>query len=295
MTFSELSMIWLTYKSYTLKKTSFIQYKRIIENYLNVYLGEMNVYYFTIQDILECIEKMKIHLSCKTLQDNIVALKGIIKYGNMLGYCQIPIEGIPNIKYSKREVQILKDYELELIEKYIFHNLDEKKTGLIICLYTGMRLGEICALKWEDIDLQNQKISVNKTIQRINDNGKSYTIIGAPKTKYSYRVIPINPILLQFLNQSKKESGYILTGNEKYLDPRSYQYYFKKILKELNIQDYKFHVLRHTFATKCVQCQIDVKSLSEILGHSSVTITLNTYVHSSFEMKKTEMVKYKLF
>ena len=112
MTFSELSMIWLTYKSYTIKKTSFIQYKRIIENYLNVYLGEMNVYYFTIQDILECIEKMKIHLSCKTLQDNIVALKGIIKYGNMLGYCQIPIEGIPNIKYSKREVQILKDYEL---------------------------------------------------------------------------------------------------------------------------------------------------------------------------------------
>ena len=108
-------------------------------------------------------------------------------------------------------------------------------------------------------------------------------------------MIPINPILLQFLNQSKKESGYILTGNEKYLDPRSYQYYFKKILKELNIQDYKFHVLRHTFATKCVQCQIDVKSLSEILGHSSVTITLNTYVHSSFEMKKTEMVKYKLF
>ena len=151
------------------------------------------------------------------------------------------------------------------------------------------------ALKWEDIDLKNQKISVNKTIQRINDNGKSYTIIGAPKTKYSYRVIPINPILLQFLNQSKKEKGFILTGNEKYLDPRSYQYYFKKILKELNIQDYRFHVLRHTFATKCVQCQIDVKSLSEILGHSSVTITLNTYVHSSFEMKKTEMVKYKLF
>lgn len=262
---------------------------------MNVYLGEMNVYYFTIQDILECIEKMKIHLSCKTLQDNIVALKGIIKYGNMLGYCQIPLEVIPNIKYSKREVQILKDYELELIEKYIFHNFDAKKTGLIICLYTGMRLGEICALKWEDIDLKNQKISVNKTIQRINDNGKSYTIIGAPKTKYSYRVIPINPILLQFLYQTKKENGFILTGNEKYLDPRSYQYYFKKILKELNIQDYRFHVLRHTFATKCVQCQIDIKSLSEILGHSSVTITLNTYVHSSFEMKKTEMVKYKLF
>ena len=295
MTFSELSMIWLTYKSYTIKKTSFIQYKRIIENYLNVYLGEMNVYYFTIQDILECIEKMKIHLSCKTLQGNIVTLKGIIKYGNTLGYCSIPLDVIPHVKYTQNEIQILTDDELKLIKNYVFDDLDNKKIGLMICLYTGMRLGEICALKWEDVDLDNGRISINKTIHRINEEGRSYTIIGTPKTKQSYHIIPISPILNQYLYQSKQDTSYVLTGNDKYLDPRSYQYYFKKVLKELYIHDYKFHVLRHTFATKCVQCQIDVKSLSEILGHSSVTITLNTYVHSSFEMKKTEMVKYKLF
>ena len=263
MMFRELSMIWLEYKSYTIKKTSLMQYKRIVTNYLNVYLGEMNVYCFSIQDILKCIENMKCHLSNKTLQDNIVILKGIIKYGNMLGYCSIPLDVIPHVKYTQNEIQILTDDELKLIKNYVFDDLDNKKIGLMICLYTGMRLGEICALKWEDVDLDNGRISINKTIHRINEEGQ--------------------------------DNGYVLTGNDKYLDPRSYQYYFKKVLKELDIHDYKFHVLRHTFATKCVQCQIDVKSLSEILGHSSVTITLNTYVHSSFEMKKTEMVKYKLF
>ena len=113
-----------------------------------------------------------------------------------------------------------------------------------------MRLGEICALKWEDIDLKNQKIEVNKTIQRINDNGKSYTIIGAPKTKYSYRVIFINPILLQFLNQSKKEKGFILTGNEKYLDPRSYQYYFKKNFKGIKYSRLSISCFKTYFCDK---------------------------------------------
>lgn len=277
------------------KKTSLMQYKRIINHYLNVYLGDMKVCDFTIQDILKCIENMKCHLSNKTLQDNIVTLKGIIKYGNTLGYCHIPLEVIPNIKYQKKEMQILSNQELQLIEDYIFLDTDQKKIGLMICLYTGIRLGEICALTWEDIDLENRKIVINKTIHRINEKGKSYISIGTPKTVHSKRFIPIHPHLYHFLLNKRQNSGYILTGNDKYLDPRSYQYYFKKVLKELHIQDYKFHVLRHTFATKCVQCQIDVKSLSEILGYSSVTITLNTYVHSSFEMKKTEMVKYKLF
>lgn len=277
------------------KKTSLMQYKRIINHYLNVYLGDMKVCDFTIQDILKCIENMKCHLFNKTLQDNIVTLKGIIKYGNTLGYCHIPLEVIPNIKYQKKEMQILSNQELQLIEDYIFLDTDQKKIGLMICLYTGIRLGEICALTWEDIDLENRKIVINKTIHRINEKGKSYTSIGTPKTVHSKRFIPIHPHLYHFLLNKRQNSGYILTGNDKYLDPRSYQYYLKKVLKELHIQDYKFHVLRHTFATKCVQCQIDVKSLSEILGHSSVTITLNTYVHSSFEMKKTEMVKYKLF
>lgn len=295
ISFQELSLIWLEYKSYTIKKTSLMQYKRIINHYLNVYLGDMKVCEFTIQDILKCIENMKCHLSNKTLQDNIVTLKGIIKYGNTLGYCHIPLEVIPNIKYQKKEMQILSNQELQLIEDYIFLDTDDKKIGLMICLYTGIRLGEICALTWDDIDLENRRIEINKTIHRINEKGKSYTIIGTSKTVCSKRFIPIHPQLYHFLLDRQQRSGYILTGTNKYLDPRSYQYYFKRTLASLNIQNYKFHILRHTFATKCVQCQIDVKSLSDILGHSSVTITLNTYVHSSFEMKKAEMVKYKLF
>lgn len=236
-----------------------------------------------------------------------------IQYVYTCDRCDREVVQSPIYKAPMKEPVIYKSFASPSLLSYIIDNKFNKALPLyrqevmfnqmglklsrqtMICLYTGIRLGEICALTWDDIDLENRRIEINKTIHRINEKGKSYTIIGTPKTVHSQRFIPIHPQLYHFLLDRQQRSGYILTGTNKYLDPRSYQYYFKKTLAFLNIQDYKFHILRHTFATKCVQCQIDVKSLSEILGHSSVTITLNTYVHSSFEMKKTEMVKYKLF
>ena len=162
---------------------------------------------------------------------------------------------------------------------------------MLICLYTGIRLGEICALSWDNILLDEDKIIIDKSVYRISNNGKSYTEVGMPKTEESIREVPINKKLYDVLVEYKEKRGYVLTGNYKYLDPRSYQYYFKNILKQLDLDNYNFHVLRHTFATKCVECQVDIKSLSEILGHTSVNITLNVYVHSSFSIKKTQLNK----
>ena len=193
----------------------------------------------------------------------------------------------------KKSIITINTRELYFLEKYIIQNINSRNIGIMICLYTGIRLGEICALKWEDIDLVEQKIMISKSVQRINENGKSFTQIGVPKTSYSVREIPINNVLYKTLLIIKNTNGYVLTGTEKYLDPRTYQYYFKKLLKELNMKDYHFHVLRHTFATRCVQSNVDIKSLSEILGHSSVNTTLNVYVHSSFSMKKTQLDKLK--
>lgn len=293
ITVRELSKMWIKYKEKQIKKTSLLQYQRIIEKHINVYLGSYTLSRLKVRDILNFIDKIDDNISSKTLQDILVVLKSILYYGNIIGYRCIPLKAIPSVKIMKKSIITINTRELYFLEKHIIQNISSKNIGIMICLYTGIRLGEICALKWEDIDLVEQKIMISKSVQRINENGKSFTQIGVPKTSYSVREIPINNVLYKTLLNIKHTNGYVLTGTEKYLDPRTYQYYFKKLLKELNIKDYHFHVLRHTFATRCVQSNVDIKSLSEILGHSSVNTTLNVYVHSSFLMKKTQLDKLK--
>lgn len=289
----ELSKIWLKYKEKKIKKTSLLQYRRIIEKYIDVYLGYYYVSEITVMNIMEFIDKIDKGISSKTLQDILVVLKSVLYYGNIIGYECIPLKAIPSVKVLKRKVVTIDEKELYDLESYIVEHLNYRNIGIMICLYTGLRLGEICALQWADIDLSEQRILINKSVQRISENGKSYTEIGIPKTQNSIREIPINNVLYHILKNVKNPKGYVLTGTEHYLDPRTYQYYFKKILKELNINNYHFHVLRHTFATRCVQSNVDIKSLSEILGHSTVNTTLNIYVHSSFLIKKTQLNKLK--
>lgn len=289
----ELSKIWLKYKEKKIKKTSLLQYQRIIEKYIDVYLGFYYVSEITVLNIMDFIDRIDKGISSKTLQDILVVLKSVLYYGNVIGYKCIPLKAIPSVKVLKHNVVTIEEKELCCLENYIIQHLNYRNIGIMICLYTGLRLGEICALQWADIDLIEQRILINKSIQRISENGKSYTEIGIPKTQNSIREIPINNVLYHILKDVRNPKGYVITGTEHYLDPRTYQYYFKKILREIKIKEYHFHVLRHTFATRCVQSDVDIKSLSEILGHSSVNTTLNIYVHSSFSIKKTQLNKLK--
>lgn len=290
----ELSEIWLKYKEKSIKDTSKMQYERIINNYIDVYLGEVLLSELSIMTILEFIDQIDKDISKKTMQDIIVVLKSILNYGNLIQECHLPLQAIPTIKLKKREIKVFSSHDLDVLEKYLREHICHKNLGLLICLYTGMRLGEICALRWEDIYLDERKISINKTVYRVTEKGRSLKKIGMPKTEQSVREIPINEALFDILKNNIQQEGYIITGNEHFLDTRTFQYYFKKVLKQLDIEGYHFHCMRHTFATRCIQCEVDVKSLSEILGHSSVNITLNNYVHSSFDIKKMQINKLKL-
>lgn len=162
---------------------------------------------------------------------------------------------------------------------------------------TGMRVGEICALKWKNIDLDNKYIYVEKTLQRVynQQNKNSNIIIDKPKSNSSIRSIPINKKTYEVLKKMKKkfnDNDYFLSGkSNKVVEPRNYQYTFKSILRKCKLKPYKFHILRHTFATNCIEVGMDAKSLSEILGHSDVDITLGTYVHSSDKIKKKYLEK----
>ena len=183
------------------------------------------------------------------------------------------------------------------LENYLLQDIDETKLGVYMSLYTGMRIGEICALSWEDVDLQNRVIYVRHTVVRIRteEDGKVITkqIIDRPKTNASLRCIPICSSLLNVLGSyaEHSRSEYVVSNNPQFVLPRTYEYRYSRLLKLSNIPHINYHALRHTFATRCIESGVDVKSLSEILGHANVSITLNTYVHSSIELKREQLEK----
>ena len=170
-------------------------------------------------------------------------------------------------------------------------NMDLTKLGIMIALYTGVRIGELCGLKWSDIDLNVKTIRIDRTVQRIRVNGKANRtelIVSTPKSHTSVRTIPITEFLVRILKVFKLSSTdtFVIMGNAKLPDPRTMQYRFKTLLTKIGLRTLNFHSLRHLFATNCIELGFDVKTLSEILGHSSVEITLNRYVHSSIERKR---------
>lgn len=194
-----------------------------------------------------------------------------------------------------REYVIRETFERKRLESYLLHNQNNTNISVLLCLFTGLRIGELCGLKWSDIDFQNGTVSVCRTVQRINKHGKSEVAIGSPKSKSSVRIVPIPDFLLAILKAKRKgDDFYIITGTSKPTEPRTMQNRFKSILKTCGIRNVNFHLLRHTYATICIENGFDPKTLSELLGHADASITLNRYVHSSMQMKKNYVSRLQL-
>ena len=192
-------------------------------------------------------------------------------------------------------MRVLSQAEQDCLSKYLCEKPDGYRIGILLCLYTGLRVGELCALRWEDVNLTEQTLSVRNTIQRVqnlsNTGSRTKIIITPPKSICSQRVIPLPAQLNVMLAEYRRVStGYVLTNSDaRFVEPRTMQNHFKRALKDCGIKPANFHALRHTFATRCVELGFDVKSLSEILGHTSVNITMNRYVHPSMALKKENM------
>lgn len=190
-------------------------------------------------------------------------------------------------KTEKKQTNVLNAFERKSLENYLLHNQNNTNISVLLCLFTGLRIGELCGLKWGDIDFQNETISGQRTVQIVNKHGKSEVVIGSPKSKSSVRIVPVPDFLLAFLKAKRKgDDFYIITGTSKPTEPRTMQNRFKAILKVCGIRNVNFHLLRHTYATVCIENGFDPKTLSELLGHADASIILNRYVHSSIQMKK---------
>lgn len=222
-------------------------------------------------------------------------MKNIFEYATVnKGYTLMSFTDL-YVKQIQKQMRILSSAEQDILTKHLIAHLDFTNLGILISLYTGIRIGELCALKWEDISFEDKCVHIHNTMQRLQtkniSNKKTEIVISSPKSISSIRSVPIPEELFRLMLEQKGIShSFILTGNaNRYVEPRTMQNRFKAILKKCNIANANFHSLRHTFATRCIELGFDLKSLSEILGHASVNITLNRYVHPSMELKTKHM------
>ena len=294
--FRRLTDNWLLYKKHKIKESTYLNYNYIINTYLNKKFAKKRLSYFLDYDMNEFIDSLEKNLSNKTVRDIVLVLKSILKFAERKYNTNFKLDLITMPSSEKTELQVFNEKEIKKLEKICIKSEDIRDIGILIAIYTGMRIGEICALKWEHIDLNKKLINVKQTLQRVYvEKKKTKVIITPPKTKTSERKIPIPQILYdelkrQSVNYSKQ--AYVTTGLEdKYIEPRSFQYVYKKALETCEVKYRNFHCLRHTFATRCIRAGMDIKSLSEVLGHADVNITLNRYVHSSYDSKKKFMEK----
>lgn len=304
MKLKELLQTWLNkYAKLTLKLRSYTRYANTIRLHINPILGEYNIKDITstiLQDYV--IEKLKNGnlITLKPLASNTVySIVSVLKQAFQLALnldliSKNPTTTIKLPATKEKEILALTREEQKTLEEYCLKSIKNNYIGIIICLYTGIRLGELLALTWKDIDFDKKYLYIKKTSYTIKKNGKNTIVTDTPKTKKSNRLIPIPTKLIQLLAiyKSKSVCEYIIhTHKNKMVETRSYQRTFESILNKCKIKHYNFHCLRHTFATRALELGMDIKTLSEILGHTNVAITLNRYAHSLLEYKIQEMNK----
>ena len=297
---------WLDISKAKLKESSYAKYHNLVHNHIKPSLGKHLLSGINNTEINRLVlEKLKQGkhgskgLSEKTVKDILTIVKAALRYAkdeSLLADINIKVT-LP--KKRPKDMRILSTDEQTVLEKFLCTDMDESKLGIYLCMYTGVRIGEVCAMLWGDISLGEGVLTVKRTMQRVQAleaevSAKTKITITDPKSNFSVRTIPLPECLLDKLKQfyPTDKNAYLLTGDVKrFIEPRTYQYRFKSYLSQCGIKDANFHSLRHTFSTRCVSLGFDNESLSEILGHSNVNITLNRYVHPSLAMKRNNMSK----
>lgn len=300
--FRSIAKDWYTSILPQVKESTCNKYDNLLNSYVIPTLGNIPLTKLTYDVVEECANHLLVSggrrgdgLSPKTVSDILSVIRNILKYATRNGITVLCDARAIQVKRCPKEMRVLSREEQDRLCRFLYSDLSSYNLGILISLFTGIRIGELCALRWEDISLTDQTIHIHHTLQRIQDktgaSPKTKVVITAPKSACSIRTIPLPDGLVSILKEYKTaDTGFFLTNSTKqYIEPRTMQNKFKIALKCSSVSSANFHSLRHTFATRCVELGFDVKSLSEILGHASVNITMNRYVHPSLELKKENM------
>lgn len=302
MLFNEWLDIWLENQKNKIKESTYVTYYLHIEKHIKGYFKNVELCKIRNIHIQNFIKEMlsngrldnKGGLSNKTVKELINVIKLSLKEAlknNLIDSIYFDYK-IPTVKNT---LHILKENDAIKLVQYLKDNPSHINIGILLMITTGIRIGELCALKNSDINLLKKEITINKTLQRITDvqNHKTKIIISDAKTQNSMRTIPIPETIIKYLHNDNQDY-YFLTQSMKYMEPRTFRYAFKRKIKKLQLPEVTVHSLRHMFASQCIELGFDYNCLSEILGHSSPTTTMNLYVHSKIEYKRECMNRIKI-
>lgn len=297
LTVGELCAEWLEAAACRVKPSTLANYNMKAQKHIIPAFGGLRYGDMTAQRLQRFItDKLKSGLSPKYVADIVILFKSMAKFAAQTKGLPNPVEYVRLPSVKGKEPSVYSEKQQVRLCRQVFK--EKSGTGLcvLMSLYMGLRIGEVCALRWSDIDMEKSVITVRNTVQRVYSasSRKTELIIGTPKTGSSCRKIPIPVFLQHVLKRFEGKSGYVLSGSERLIEPRTLQNRFKALLKRAELPPINYHALRHMFATNCVAAGFDVKTLSEILGHSSVETTLNRYVHSSMNRKREFMLQLEI-
>lgn len=295
---NELIEEWLYINKSRLKPSTYQRYWGFQNNHIANHIGNMKIIFVSPVMLRNYSNKLvESGLSPQTANAILIFLHSAMKYGHQ--QYNLPMPEFKYFQVFPKEMRVFSREEQQRLVEYLTKDMDIYKFGILIALFTGIRVGELCGLRWED--MEENCIKIRRTVLRLKkeDGNGTELYIGPPKTQRSVRIIPIMSLLFPFIDgvaDNGDKNEYVISSSiVPITEPRVMQYKFKRYLKDLEIEGATFHTLRHTFATRCIEAGVDVKSLSEILGHSNVQTTLNRYVHSSLSYKRANLEKLTSF
>lgn len=300
-TFTEIVLQWIDESQGRIKPSTKMKYEQLIRNYINPFFQEYPCEELDEAVLQKFYKSLNLQLSSGNIRTILMIVNNTLEYAclNQILVKKLYIK--PCLSKAKPMVRIFSTEEQIRIENYIFNHHSYSSLAVFLALYTGMRIGELCALRWSDLDFKKGSVEVTKTVQRLKtesfeSTNKTELILSVPKSSASYRIIPLPDFAGKYILTTYSDTdqgGFLLAEHRDVpLDPRTLQYAYQKMLKRIGVPYLNFHCLRHTFATRCVTMGWDMKTLSEVLGHSDIKVTMEYYFHSSFEYKKAQMNKF---
>lgn len=299
MLFKEVLEMWLREKREYVKESTYAYYRFEVQHYIIPVMGDKAARDITeeyIQDVVLHWQKEGMEnghrLKKSTVQNLVMLIKQVFRYAAKKKLIE---DGILEIHFApetdNKRVQVFSQAEQNRLIQAIREELSYKTFGILLCINSGLRIGELCALKWSDVDFSGRVIHIDKTLQRIymqDASPRTQIIITSPKTATSIRDVPVSDKVYEIIGQLRdiNMDGYVLSNEEQYIEPRTFRKFYSNFLARHEIDMHHFHCLRHTFATRCIENGADYKSLSEILGHTTINTTLNMYVHPQMDEKR---------
>ncbi len=294
ITYNDILKLWLNSKT-DIKIQSKLNYESLILRYIKDSIGILSINKIKKDDIQKFMDSFQNKITISTQRKLIYIIKASLSYAYHNHYCNYLDLSDIKLKVTKRPILVLSREEQNTLEITLKEKVNIRKICILLCLYTGLRVGEVCGLKWEDINFSSKFLVIRRTIIRVKNSDcsssrKTILMESTPKSETSKRMVPIPNFIIELLGRYKQKDNYfLLSSSEKLYDPRYLESFYSRILKKCHIKNNKFHTLRHTFATRSIESKMDVKTLSELLGHSSIEITLKLYVHPTYEMKRTSI------